>query len=373
MSAEHDALLARIAADPADDDAWAVLKDWLLANDDPRGAVWAARDADLPGLLETHGPIWFGRPIAVEGRGQIVAREDLTDTWSPGVHAHFERGHIEALMVETTWNGQRPGWGEDWIPGLLRHLLARPVARLIQRVELRSTPYSEFRYEGLVEALASGAPLAIRELYAGDGDQVSWTNVPDLSAIWRAAPWLERVHCEGSNITLGDCSHPRLRTLKLESGGLPTEPVHAITNADLPALCDLELWFGDEEYGAECDVDDVRPLLQKPLPALRRIGLVNCAFSDALVEPLMRAVWLPQITTLALHGSILTDTGAQVLLDHAKTTLAHIEHLDVHESYLSDGMARKLAAAFPSVDTSGQKEADDWGDDELYYYVALGE
>ncbi len=371
-STEHDALIARLRENPDDSDARAVLKDWLLAHEDPRGALWAARDADLPGLLETHAPDWFGRPVSIEGRGRVVVRENLDDSWAPGITIDLERGHIDSLIVETTWDGSREGWGKEWMLPALERVLQKPVAQLVQRMELRATPYSEFYYRGLVEAIASAGPLAIRELYAGDGDQVSWTNVPDLSALWKAAPWLERVHCEGSNITLGDCSHPRLKILKLESGGLPREPVRAIVNADLPALQDLELWFGDDEYGAECTVDDLQPLLRKEMPALRRIGLVNCMFSDDLVPTLMHAAWLPQITELALHGSVLTDPGAQVLLDHAEQ-LSGLTRLDVHHTYLSEDMVQKLQAAFPSVDASDLREPDEWGEDELYYYVALGE
>ena len=287
----------------------------------------------------------------------------------PRILVVFERGHARKLKVETRWGD---GWGREWMLPALSHFLAQPVARLITEVELRVSPRSQ-TYEGLVEAITSHGLPAVRTFYAGDDDQVSWTYVPDVTTLWAAAPQLEEVTLEGSRIGIGNPSHPRLKRLELESGGLPRQPVHALASADLPALESLEIWFGDSEYGAQCDIGDVRPLLQRAFPALKRVGLVNCAFGDEVARAVLEATWLPQIEELALFGSILTDEGARALRD-AADGLAHLKQLDVSEGFLTDSGVAALQATFGDrVKADFQNDAFEDGDDEGFYYVALGE
>jgi len=335
-------LLEALRQDPSDEATWAVWLDRLRERGDPIATVMADGSPDERLALAAR---WFGRDVRVENDG--IAARAQNDDWSAGVAVRLRHGHVDRLTVHTTWDGreERPWPGSDWIPDVLRRLLANPWTALTTELEVRLTAYSEFRYEGLLDAITEAGPLAIRRLYVGDDDQLSWTMVPSVHAVWNAAPHLESVTLEGSEIALGDPSHLRLRELKLISGGLPAEPVQSVAQADLPALEDLELWFGEEEYGAECDVAHVMALLHRPFPALRRMGLVNCSFTDRLLERLHEAVWLPRLRELALFGSILTDEGARRLLEHADA-YAHLERLDLQEHFIGEEVQAELRARF---------------------------
>lgn len=373
----HDELMATLRANPSDEGLWAVLTDWLLAAEDPRGAL-AAAETDEPAmanLLARLAPTWLDHPVRVEGR-KVTIRKNLDDTYSPGVTLTFARGHVRTLQVETCWDGDRDGWDQDLLYPVLTRLLAHPVGQLIQEIELRATPNSDFLYEGLVETLTAAGPLAVRTWYCGDNDQLSWTHVPDCRTLWGAAPWLQSAKLEGSSIRLGTLRHDRLQRLHLISGGLPTEPVAALVDADVPALRDLEIWFGSSGYGAECGIDDVLPLLGRSFPSLRRMGLCNCEFGDTLALALPKAVWLPQLEELSLYGCILTDSGGMALLANADA-LRTLQRLDLGRCYLSPAMVSRLTDAFGSrldagTGHNGQKAPYEFGG-RRHFYVAVGE
>ena len=366
-------MIGALKQDPSDEATWAVRLDRLRDRDDPIAIVADAEGPRLQDALREHASGWFGRPVDVDEDGVVSVREN--ERYSPGVVARFRRGHVARLEVDLPWNGDDYSrWpGQSWIPELLQHLLAQPVAQLIHTIDVRLTSIPDFSYEGLIEAITAHAPLAVRELYVGQGDQISWTTMPDIGSIWAAAPWLRGLTFEGSQIHLGSVKHARLQRLTLISGGLPREPIEALVSCNLPALADLELWFGDPGYGAECDVDTVRPLLARPFPQLRRMGLVNSDFADRLVEHLPSAVWLPQLQRLALSGSTLTDAGAERILANAEA-YAHLVHLDLGQNYLSAGMAQQLKWRFGDarLDVSAQQVPSERGG-QLHYYVSVGE
>jgi hypothetical protein len=382
----HDQLLAAVRRDPDDGDAWAVLQDWLLAHDDPRGALALASGDDLVAQLSATLPQWFDRPVHPLTHGWRVRRVhrakgdvgvrflgDDNNVHGPAVDLLFERGHVRRLAVDTVWDGSPRDWGRAWMCPLLAQILTHPVGQAVVDLELRATPNRDFFYEGLVDTIAAAGPVAVRRVYCGDSDQLSWTNVPDVSALWAAAPALEEAVLQGSAIRVGDLSHRRLRKLHLLSGGLTREPVQALVRGALPALQDLDVWFGDPEYGAECDMDDVRRLMGHDFPALVRMGLSNSEFGDTIAAELPNAVWLPRIRALSLFGSVLTDAGGEALLRHADRLL-HLEVLDLRVGFLTPPMVERLEAAFGArLVADSQRTADVWGDDPPEYYVSVGE
>jgi hypothetical protein len=135
-----------------------------------------------------------------------------------------------------------------------------------------------------------------------------------------------------------------------------------------PRLEELDLWFGDPEYGGDCTLDDVLPLLdgRVALPALRRLGLRNAAFADELCEPLLRSPLLPQLTTLDLSLGVLSDDGAAILARGADR-LAHLERLVVRENCLTAEGIAQLA----SIGLLGVLDADE--NDPEFRYVSHAE
>jgi uncharacterized protein (TIGR02996 family) len=360
---QHDELMDAIRQDPDDQGAWAVLQDWLLAHDDPR--------AQPIEHLAQNAERWFGQPAKVAG-DLVILEKPGEDSYAPHLELTFARGHVKHLLVATNWDGVRDDWCQDWMYPMLARILSQPVGQLVLEMEIRATPNPDFLYEGLIEAITAHGPLAVRKIYVGDDDQLSWTMVPDCRSLWAAAPWLEHAKLQGSAIELGAPSHERLRELFLVSGGLPTEPVHALAAARLPALRTLDVWFGSRDYGAQCDVTDVLPLLGRDLPSLRQMGLRNCEFSDALVPQILKARWLPGLEELWLDGSVLTDKAGEALLAGV-SSLRHLKRLDVSECYLSAEMVGRLSAALgDALEASGQRAPSVWGG-ASHYYVNVGE
>ncbi|GAA5010331.1 hypothetical protein GCM10025734_54070 [Kitasatospora paranensis] len=146
--------------------------------------------------------------------------------------------------------------------------------------------------------------------------------------------------------------------------------VRALGESDLPALTDLDVWLGVDEYGGDHTLDDLAPLLTGArLPALRRLGLQNSEYQDDIAAAVARAPVVARLEHLALGMGVLTDEGAAALLEGQPLT--HLASLDLHHHYLSDGMQQRLTEALPGVDVD-LSEADD-PEDEEDRYVAVSE
>nr|BFE77741.1 hypothetical protein GCM10020093_003420 [Planobispora longispora] len=155
-----------------------------------------------------------------------------------------------------------------------------------------------------------------------------------------------------------------------ESGGLPAEVVRAVGASEFPALEDLDLWLGVEEYGGDATVADLGPILSgERLPALRCLGLQDSEIQDEIAAAVATAPVVARLETLALAMGTLTDAGAEALL--TGQPLTHLRRLDLSHHFLSEEMAERLRAALPGVevDLSDRQEADE--DD--WRYVAISE
>lgn len=292
---------------------------------------------------------------------------------------------------------------EDWEPG--QELKADVLPRLIldyndkgkwsdKFQKLLETPGSE-QLKGLVAGAWMGeawdvsaddvvnAIVAAREklphlkvLFIGDitseENELSWIKQTDISPLFEAFPDLEWLGVRGGEgLTLGVPRHEKLKGLVVETGGLPRAIVQALGQAQLPNLEYLELWLGTDEYGADTEINDLKPLLKDDLfPRLHYLGLRNSEMADAIAGALQGAPVLNKIRVLDLSLGTLTDAGAQALLDNP--ALAKLEKLDLHYHFCSAEMMAKLENLPCEVDVSEQEEADEYNG-ESYRYVAHGE
>ena len=230
--------------------------------------------------------------------------------------------------------------------------------------------------EEVVQLLVSAQPRLpnLRGIFIGDiiseENEISWIHQSDVSPLLTAYKNLEHLRLRGTDgLSLGGhLHHDKLKSLTIETGGLPPELLAQVTSSHLPALEHLELWLGTEEYGGEATVDDLEPLLQgKLFPHLKHLGLRDSQMVDDIATALQSAPILAQLQTLDLSLGTLSDRGAQALLDTA--ALKQLKHLDLHHHYLSDDMIRQIQRAFPGVnleDPQGDEDEDD-------RYVAVSE
>ncbi|GAA4484157.1 STM4015 family protein [Rhodococcus olei] len=245
-----------------------------------------------------------------------------------------------------------------------------------------SEPYDTSSAD-IVAALtaAAGELSALRSLFIGDMTfedcEISWIVQSDVTGLLSAFPQLTHLGVRGgTQLALHPVRHENLRSLVIESGGLPADVVRAVAASDLPGLTDLELWLGTEEYGGDSSAEDLAPILSgEKFPRLTRLALSNSDHQDAIAAAVAAAPIVPQLHTLDLSKGVLLDTGAEALL--AGQSLTHLESLDLHHNYLSDGMRERMRAALePSgvrLDLEAGNADEDEYDGTVYRSVAVGE
>ncbi|MFJ8159802.1 STM4015 family protein [Streptomyces sp. NPDC096136] len=237
--------------------------------------------------------------------------------------------------------------------------------------------------EDIVEALvAARAQLpALRALFLGDMEseecEISWINQGDVGPLLENFPELEEFGVRGgTGLVLAPFTHRRLRSLTVETGGLPARVVRGIAASGLPALEHLDLWLGTAEYGGDCALSDVEPVLQGDrLPSLRHLALRNSDIQDEIAAAMASAPVVARLETLDLSMGVLTDQGGAALL--GGQPLTHLKKLDLHHNYLGDPLKQRFRDTLDSAGVTldldrGHAEEDEW-DDRVWRFVAVGE
>jgi hypothetical protein len=230
----------------------------------------------------------------------------------------------------------------------------------------------------IVEALVTARDRlpALRALFLGEilqeEAEISWIHQTDVSPLFTAYPALEHFAVRGSEgLSLGALRLERLKTLIVQSGGLPAGVVQEVAAAELPALEHLELWLGTDEYGADYSMSDLAPILAGDrFPKLTYLGLRDSHWADEIAAAVATAPVLERIRLLDLSLGTLTDTGAEALL--ASPAAARLERLDLHHHFCSKAMVTRLQGLGIPVDVSERQEPEQYGDD-TWRYVAVGE
>jgi hypothetical protein len=168
-----------------------------------------------------------------------------------------------------------------------------------------------------------------------------------------------------------------LRSVTIETGGLPRSVIDEVKAAHLPALEHLELWLGTEGYGAEATIGDIRPILeegQQKWPHLTYLGLRDSDISDEIAEATAAnggAPVLHQLKVLDLSLGTLSDRGAQALA--ACPAVGKLQKIDIHHHYVSDDVIAQLKAlGIREIDSRERQKPYAHGGVE-HRYVAVGE
>ncbi|MEU8523014.1 STM4015 family protein [Streptomyces sp. NBC_01216] len=211
----------------------------------------------------------------------------------------------------------------------------------------------------------------------GEDCEISWIQQTDVTPLLAAYPRLREFGVRGgSGLLFPSVRHSGLRTLVVESGGLGAEVVRGIAGSDLPALENLELWLGTDQYGGDSTPADLEPLLAGTgFPALRRLALRDSDVQDAIAAAVAASPVVSRIAHLDLSMGTLTDEGAAALL--AGRPLTHLGRLGLAHHFLSEEMGERIVAALAphgvEVDVSDRQLPETYGDGETYRYVAVAE
>ncbi|HEV2637020.1 MAG TPA: STM4015 family protein [Actinocrinis sp.] len=231
---------------------------------------------------------------------------------------------------------------------------------------------------------------ALRAVFLGDilreESEVSWIYGARLAPVLAAFPALEILGARG-DFALAETAgpdrlaprfepvrHENLRSLTLETGGLPSGILGGVLASDLPNLEHLELYLGAPHYGGDAGVADLAGLLAGGLfPNLRSLGLKDSVLQDEIAAALADAPLLARLEALDLSLGVLGDTGAAALL--AGQSLAHLRKLDLRHHYLGDQSMARLRAALPGVqlDLSEQQQDERTARGHSGRYIAVSE
>ncbi len=233
---------------------------------------------------------------------------------------------------------------------------------------------SSRKADGFVQTLIElkDAFKNLKALFIGDitaeEQEISWIQQSDLSPLFAAFPNLEFFQARGGDgLSLSELKHQNLKTLVIQTGGLPPNVVKDICNADLPNLEKLELWLGDDNYGFESSIEDFDVIINGgKFPKLTYLGLKNSNIQDEVAIAVAKSPLLKQLHTLDLSMGILSDTGAQALLD--SPNIKNLVFLNLDHHFMTDDMMAKMGDLGIAVSMEDQGNYDD--EDDRYVEVS---
>ncbi|MCE9547807.1 MAG: STM4015 family protein [Planctomycetia bacterium] len=250
----------------------------------------------------------------------------------------------------------------------LEPLLAHPEASQLQALVIGAWPETGVGSDSseTVSALAGLAPRLpkLRALFLGDivveESEVSWITQSNVSPLLSAYPQLDTFQVRGgNNLSFSSISHPNLRQLTIESGGLSRVTIREVFLNDFPNLEHLELMLGEEHYGFDGGVADLQPVLSGSLYSrLRYLGLRNSHIADDIAAIVVNSPIVRRIEVLDLSLGNMTEQGARSLM--MLPTDGRLKRLDISHHYVPEEVVDALRAKLPfEVIAEDRQEPDD--------------
>jgi hypothetical protein len=205
----------------------------------------------------------------------------------------------------------------------------------------------------------------LKALFLGDITydecEISWIVQTDITPILQAWPALEHLQTRGGDgLSFSNLQHDQLKTLIIETGGLPPNVIKEVSEARLPNLERLDLWLGSENYGFDSTVEDFSTILSgKNFPKLTHLGLKNSEIQDEIAIAVSQSPILAQLKVLDLSMGTLSNEGAAALLEN--DAIRNLEHLNLRHHYLSQEMMDQLQTLGISInldDKENEHEED---------------
>lgn len=311
--------------------------------------------------------------MTVEGHAETFIGLPIKD-YDPDERIQAPEGAVYRVSL-----GYDEGEGGLTMAARLAQFFSDPAVHRIQGVVI-GTWHSEWDEpaNSVVESLVSVRDKVprLRGIFLGDITseecEISWIQQTDVGPLLDAYPKLQHFRVRGGNgLSLGRLDHAHLKSLIVESGGLPVSVVREVSTAHLPELEHLELWLGSDNYGWDGGVDDLQPILSGNLfPKLQYLGLRDCEIADDIAAVVANAPIVRRIRTLDLSLGNLGDDGFRSLCMLPRD--GRLEKLDVHHHFASAEMVKELQRLPCEVDASDVQEAEEWGG-QTHRFIAVAE
>lgn len=384
--ARNKELEAAILANPNDREAYAVLADWLQEQGDPRGELISLqlgyKDKQAKQLIDKHAEYFLG-PLEAH---QKVYDEGLSNSSSALRTSAQEKEWQKTQQQAFLWrNGfiyrvrlSHDSYSVEDFEGDLAEILTQvfehPSGRFVVELAFHSNgDPNEDDLQSLIDVIGKKAPPTIRKITFGDNiDQISWHHTGNLAKMWKGVPNLQVLDIETGEFEVGKMVAPNLEKARFITGGLSKSCGKNIATAEMPKIRHLEIYYGDDDYGGDCSIKEVKPLLERTdLKNLEYLGLKNSMFANEIAKHVGGSKIVKGLKTLDLSLGTMTDEGAKYLAE-SKDQLKHLEVLDLTRNYLTKEGIKLVSGICPKVITKEQEQADEDGED-TYYYVAVGE
>jgi predicted DNA-binding WGR domain protein/photosystem II stability/assembly factor-like uncharacterized protein len=366
---EFAQLATAIDENPADEGAWSVLADSLHTKGDPRGelaSVQRQRQANPKDAALKKAEAELLKANREPFLGPLAGAKGLTLEWTDGYIT-------SARLANERDDDDDDDDGEALsVPAMLGKLLDHPSGRFLRSLTVGLVTHEENDYGQIIAELAKRTLPSLRSVFLGDFDsdetEISWSAIGNASPLYGSAPRLEALKLRSGSMTLGSLTHPRLKTLTIETGGLTRKNLKEFAGSALPSLESLSLQFGQDNYGCDIEAADLAGLLDaKRFPNLKHLGLTNAEFMNGAVALVAKSRLLPQLESLDLSLGTLGDEGAHALATY-RPAFAHLKRLDLTKNYLSkEGV--KLVSGLCAEVLSGKQRDDRGNPDDRYASV----
>lgn len=206
----------------------------------------------------------------------------------------------------------------------------------------------------------------LRSLFIGEmiveECEISWINQTDVSPVLKAFPQLQELRVRGGNgLAFSRIRHDGLRSLAIETGGLPRSVIREVFQCEFPNLEHLELLLGEENYGFDGSVEDLQPLLSGRLfPKLRFLGLMNSTIANDIAAVVVNSPIVARIETLDLSLGNLDAEGVRSLSGLA--TRSNLKRLNISHHFAPQQEVDRLihSVPFEVIAEDRAEPEDDW-------------
>ena len=373
IHARNEKLEAAIAADPDSPDAYLVYADWLQSQGDPRGELivlqHAKKAAAAKKLLEQNKEHFFGK---------MADAQDMLEQFEYGPLGRpttWRWGYLEAL-----WIGNKHDRSSDFGDGdkeeidvddALGWLLDHPSCRFLRELTVGINSFMDNGYGQTAKVIGARKLTTLRKLILGDfyyeETELNWSDMGDIGPLYKGVPNLESLTLRSGSMKLGKIDLPKLKELRIITGGFDKGSLASICNAKWPNLETLNIQLGDEN---KFTTKLLQPIFDgKAFPKVRHLGLGNSDISDEICKGLASSKIAAQLESLDLSKGTMGDEGAAAL---AAGRFPKLQLLDVTDNWLTKKGVAALKAIAKKVESSGGKEGqqDDGGERDNRYIAA---